>query len=83
MNWNKVGIWVWGAATVLLAVASLVVVATAGLHLNARAEFNASTPASLPGLYLALKENGSLVAGLVGFSALAWVLFVRGNRSLG
>ena len=79
----KVGVWVWGGLTVFLALASLFVVVAAGLHLNVRAEFSASVPSRLPGLYLALKENGSMVAGLLGFSGLAWVLFVRGNRNLG
>jgi hypothetical protein len=83
MKWIKVGVWVWGGLTVFLTLASLCVVIGAGLHLNVRAEFSASTPSSLPGLYLALKENGSLVAGLLGLSGVAWVLFVRGNRNIG
>jgi hypothetical protein len=83
MNWVKLGVWLWGGLTVLLALASLCVVIFAGLSLNMRAEFSPSVPARLPGLYLALKENGSMVAGLLGFSGLAWVLFVRGNRSIG
>lgn len=68
------GLWIWGAATVVLAVASLVVVVAAGLYLNAGAQFSAQVPARLPGLYLALKEHGTLVGLLLGFSALAWAL---------
>jgi hypothetical protein len=76
----SVGVWVWGIATVLLAVLSLFIVFCAGLYLNVRAEFAATVPARLPGLYLALKENGTLVAGLLGISGLAWVLYVRRDR---
>ena len=76
----SVGVWVWGGVTVFLAVLSLFIVFSAGLYLNVRAEFAATVPARLPGLYLALKENGTLVAGLLGLSGLAWVLYVRRDR---
>lgn len=79
----SVGVWVWGAVTVFLAVVSLFVVFCAGLYLNVRAEFAVTVPARLPGLYLALKENGTLVAGLLGISGLAWVLYVRRDRDAG
>jgi len=73
----SVGVWVWGGVTVFLAVVSLLIVFSAGLYLNVRAEFAATVPARLPGLYLALKENGTLVAVLLGITGLAWVLYVR------
>jgi hypothetical protein len=78
MNTNKVGVWLWAAITIFLALASLLIVISAGLYLNVRAEFSVAVPPRLPGLYLALKENGVLVAGLLGFSGLAWALYVRG-----
>lgn len=77
MSMERVVSWVWLGATLLVALGSLAIVFAAGLYLSARAEFGASVPARLPGLYLAVKENGVLVAGLAGFSALAWVLWHR------
>lgn len=70
------GLWIWGAATVVLGCACLVVVVAAGLYLSAGAQFSPSVPARLPGLYLALKEHGTLVGLLLGFSALAWALCI-------
>jgi hypothetical protein len=71
---------VWVVATIGLAAVSLLIVFASGLYLNARAEFSASAPGSLPGLYLAIKENGALIAGLTGFSMLSWVLWSGKRR---
>lgn len=81
MTTSRIGVWLWAAITIFFALASLFVVISAGLYLNVRAEFSVAVPPRLPGLYLALKENGTLVAGLLGFSGLAWVLYVRGGRA--
>jgi hypothetical protein len=81
MKANNLGILIWGGLTALLAVLSLLVVVAAGLYLNAGAQFSPAVPVRLPGLYLALKEHGVLVAGVLGFSALSLVLFVRGGKT--
>jgi hypothetical protein len=80
MNSRQVVSLVWIAATAVLAVIALGVVFLTGLYLNAGAQFSPSVPARLPGLYLALKENGALVAGITGFSAVAWALWQRNVR---
>lgn len=38
-------------------------------------------PFGLLGLYVAMKESGSLVAGILGFSGLAWSHFYKGSKS--
>jgi hypothetical protein len=70
----------WIAATAVVALVALGIVFLTGLYLNAGAQFSPNVPARLPGLYLALKENGALVAGLTGFSAVAWALWRRNPR---
>lgn len=81
MKLEQIVSMVWIAATVAVAIVSLGIVFLTGLYLNAGAQFSANVPSSLPGLYLALKENGTLVAGITGFSALAWALRHRAARS--
>ncbi len=75
----QLGVWVWGTVTVLLAVASLVVVVWAGFYLEAQGDKYrfVGAPEYLPGMFIALKENGSLVAGVLGFSGLAWAHFFK------
>jgi hypothetical protein len=80
MKNEQIASTVWIVTTVVLTVGSLLIVFASGLYLNARAEFSRSVPGFLPGLYLALKENGALVAGLSGFSMLSWVLWQRRPR---
>jgi hypothetical protein len=69
------GIWIWGVVTVTLALGTLATVIVAGIlyrPLNGRLR---GAPTWFAGLYQALKENGSLVAGILGFSGLAWSVF--------
>ena len=73
--WIKIGIWVWGAATILMAAASLVFVIAAGFYVDAAGHFPANEPAFMPGMYVALKDNGSLVAAILAVSGLAWSYF--------
>lgn len=68
-------VWIWAAATIVLAVFAVGVVVCAGLYLNAGAQFSASVPRRLPGLYLAFKEHGPLIGLLIGFSALSCTLY--------
>lgn len=80
MNSRQLVSFVWIAATAVVALVALGIVFMTGLYLNAGAQFSPNVPARLPGLYLALKENGALVAGLTGFSAVAWALWQRNAR---
>ena len=75
MNQQRWGLWIWGAATVALAVFSVAVIMAAGFFLDAGAQFSPRVPRGLPGLYLALKEHGTLLGLLLGFSSLAWTLY--------
>ncbi len=73
-------VWIWGTATIGLALGSLLLVFIAGFKLGPDGKFPSDTrfPA---GMYHALKDNGPLVAGILGFSALAWsVLFNAVNK---
>jgi hypothetical protein len=74
MNQHRWGLWIWGAATVALAASSIVVIVASGLYLDVGAQFSPRVPRGLPGLYLALKEHGTLLGLLLGFSSLAWAL---------
>lgn len=69
------GVWLWGAITILLAGGALLMVIVAGIFFNpANGQLNGA-PAWFAGLYQAVKDNGSLVAGILGFSGLAWSYF--------
>jgi len=83
MSWVLLGIWVWGAATIVLTIGSLAFVVVAGLCLNADGKFSAGTPAFLPGMYMSLKDNSSLVASILAVSALGWSYFFNQYFSAG
>lgn len=80
MKLINIGVWVWGVVTVSLAIAFLSVVVIAGFYIEpteASYRFVKSAPRWLVGLFYSLKENGSLVAGILGFSGLAWAHFFK------
>jgi hypothetical protein len=60
-----------------LSAACLSVVILGGLHLQRDGQFDAATPDCFIGVYLALKQNGNLVALILGFSNLAWTRFFQ------
>lgn len=80
----QIGAWVWGIATVVLAVGFLSIVLVAAFHIE-RVQgpsgdlfvFSRRAPSYLAGLFYAVKENGSLIAGILGFSGVAWAQFYR------
>lgn len=79
----KVGIWVWGAATLLLAVAAFVFLIVASLHITpsgANAAFDSNTPTWMPGAYLVLKDHNQLVAAILAVSGLAWSYFFQWKK---
>jgi hypothetical protein len=82
----RFGVWAWGTVTVTLALAALVVVIAGGLSLEAPStcEFlsKGDFDSNLGRLFYALKENGSLVAGILGFSGLAWSNFFATHSQL-
>lgn len=78
MSGRQIGVWIWGTATVVLALLSLSLVIVAGFYLdqsNDKYVFRPSSPSHLAGLFYAVKENGGLIAGILGFSGLAWSYF--------
>lgn len=80
MKVMEIGVWIWGGVTVALAAGAVFVVVGSGVFLEpagASYQFEASAPHWLKGMFYALKENGSLVAGILGFSGLAWTNFFK------
>ena len=69
------GVWAWGLMTAVLAAGALALVVAAGCYLGIQDRFAPDCPKWLAGIYFALKENGTLVAGILGFSGLAWSHF--------
>jgi hypothetical protein len=86
MNRINLGVWLWGGATMALAFLALFTVLWAGWniesidHEHLKYQFRPETPEHLAGIFYALKENGSLVAGILGFSGLAWAHFFKASN---
>jgi hypothetical protein len=80
MNQISVGVWIWGAATTILAAASLAFVVASAFYVMPGGRFRPNAPSFMPRMYTALKDNGSLVAGILGFSVLAWAHFFAVNN---
>ncbi|MDI6524170.1 hypothetical protein QMA71_01395 [Pseudomonas otitidis] len=72
---------IWGGITVGFAAFALYVLWQAGAHIVLVEGKPELQPFGLLGLYVAMKENGSLVAGILGFSGLAWSHFYKGSKS--
>jgi hypothetical protein len=85
MTLRKIGMWVWGGVTIVLAAGFLFIVMRAGLCVDqikgadGVPQFLFSDCSYFPGLFYAVKENGNLVAGILGFSGLAWSHFYSGG----
>jgi hypothetical protein len=71
----RIGMYVWGGVTILMAVACSVFILYAGLHLGPHGNFSLGAPEFMPGMYIALKDNGSIVAAILAASGLAWSYF--------
>lgn len=71
----KIGMWIWGGITVTLAISSLALVLIAGWHMDSAGNMHGLC--RIAGLYKAISSNGSLVAGILGFSGLAWTHFFQ------
>lgn len=82
MNTSEFGMKAWGVATVVLAIAALGVVLLGSAYLDLEGEFLKDTPRWIAGLYTSIKQNGNVVAGILGFSGLAWSNFYRASARL-
>ncbi|WP_336334655.1 hypothetical protein [Pseudomonas putida] len=79
MSANEFGMKAWGVCTVVLAVAALLVVVAGGFFLGSNGKFDEGTPGWIAGAYIAIKDCGAIVAGILGFSGLAWSNFYRAS----
>lgn len=77
MNTNEIGMKVWGVCTVVLAIAALAVVVLGGAYIESNGEFNSGAPQWIAGMYTAIKDCETIVAGILGFSGLAWSNFYK------
>ncbi|WP_141234547.1 hypothetical protein [Pseudomonas sp. Irchel s3f10] len=82
MNTSEFGMKAWGVATVVLAIAALGIVLLGSAYLGLDGKFVEGTPRWIAGLYSAIKQNGNVVAGILGFSGLAWSNFYRASARL-
>ena len=85
MKLIKIGTWSWGIITALLAIIFLGIVIAAGFYILPDGDhysLKKDAPILLFGIFYALKDNGSLVAGILGFSGLAWSHFFKLNNSI-
>jgi hypothetical protein len=71
----KIGIWTWGGVTVALALFVVTTLALAARYLGTDGKFISGAPPYVAGLYIALKDCGTVVGAVVGFSGLAWAHF--------
>lgn len=75
MRWSQIGMWSWGVITVTLAIAVLIIVGVGGYHMDASGTVVGL--GRMGGIYKAISECDSLVAGIPGFSGLAWAHFFK------
>jgi hypothetical protein len=83
----ELGVYIWGGLTIILALFCLGIVFAGGIfHVSAEAQHLKDAiptePCFLLRMYLVLKDNGSLVAGILGFSGLAWAHFFAVNNRI-
>lgn len=71
MSSTRVGMWSWDIVTAALAGAALTLVIWAGLT------GQLTSFGRLAGLYKAISECDSLVAGILGFCGLVWAHFFQ------
>ena len=76
----RVGIWVWGAITVALALVVVGLIVWAGFYMDQKGDFQLETPRLVAGMFQALKAAGTPIGAVVGFSGLAWAHFFRAGN---
>jgi hypothetical protein len=77
----RVGIWVWGTVTVVLALAVVGLVIMSGFYMGKDGNFQQDVPSLLAGMFQALKASGTVIGAVVGFSGLAWAHFFQVGHS--
>ena len=75
MDYDRIGANIWGTATAFLSLASLFVVIAWGWNIGPDGSSGLDPSGKIPGLYTVLRDCGSVVAGILGFSGLAWSHF--------
>jgi hypothetical protein len=70
MSWRYIAMFLWGFVLILMAAASLGFILAAGQYLDADGKFSPDVPAFMPGIYFALRDNGSLLAGILAAAGL-------------
>lgn len=81
MDIIRFGVWVWGSATVVIAIAVFGIVVVAAIHINPTGGFAPAAPPWLPKVYKVLQDLGTLIGAAIGFSALAWAYFFQAMMS--
>jgi|HubBroStandDraft_6_1064221.scaffolds.fasta_scaffold2310052_1 hypothetical protein len=76
MTWTQIGVFLWGTVTIALSVFCVSIITFAAFYINGDGKL-VGAPPFVTGAYFVLKDNGSLVAGILGFSALAWAYFFQ------
>jgi hypothetical protein len=80
VNWIRLGVFIWGTVTIVLSALALGMVLLGAHFMTRDAKFAEDAPLFVVTTYTALKDNGSLIAGVLGFSALAWAYFFQANK---
>ena len=70
MSWRYIAMFFWGFVLILVAAASLGFILAAGQYLDADGKFSPDAPTFMPGMYFALRDSGSLLAGILVAAAL-------------
>lgn len=70
------GMKAWGVITALLAGCALVLIVYVGIRMGLQGGTEVVTSLGvIGGIYRAVTDNNTLLAGVIGFSGLAWVHF--------
>ena len=70
MSWRYISMFFWGFVLILVAAASLGFILAAGQYLDADGKFSPDAPAFMSGMYFALRDIGSLLAGILAAAGL-------------
>jgi hypothetical protein len=65
MGWRYLAMFFWGFVLILVAAAGLGFILAAGQYLDADGKFSPDAPTFMPGMYFALRDSGSLLAGIL------------------
>ncbi len=78
MSAKTFGMWIWGGVTTAISTWILFILALAASYMCAKGDgFIDGTPHFVAGTYYVLKDCGTLVGGVLGFSGLAWAHFFQ------